>query len=108
WLSGRCDLERQPQFVFQNISFIGGNATSLASQHDGVGGGGGGGAIAIRGGQLIVNNASFTDNRCMSSGSDGGGGAIRVVGMQEPAYVVNTTIDSNRCANGGGISALHV
>jgi hypothetical protein len=107
WLSSRCDLETRPQIVFQNMGFVDGNASSGPAGRDGVGGGGGGGAIAMRGGQLIVINSHFSSNRCMTSHSDGGGGAIRMVGMEAPAYIVHTTIDDNRCANGGGVSSLH-
>lgn len=104
WLTSRCDLETRPAVVFQNISLTRGNATSSPAGLDVIQGGG---AIAMRGGSFKAYNVSFTDNRCMVMSSDGGGGAVRLTGQQGTSYIVNSTLDNNRCANGGAISGLH-
>ncbi len=104
WLSGRCDLETRPAVVFQNITLTHGNATSSPAGVDPIEGGG---AIAMRGGSFTAYNVSFIDNRCMVASSDGGGGAVRLTGQQGTSYIVNSTLDGNRCANGGAISGLH-
>ncbi len=84
-----------------------GNATAGPAGFDGVGGGGGGGAIAMRGGQFKAVNVVFTDNRCVAQHSDAGGGAVRLTLSATTNYIVNSTFDNNRCANGGAISGLH-
>ncbi len=107
WLSSNCNNQTTPLIVFQNITLTGGNATSGPSGFDGVGGGGGGGAIAMRGGQFKSVNVSFTDNRCIAQHSDAGGGAVRLTLSIATNFIVNSTFDNNRCANGGAISGLH-
>jgi len=106
WLSSTCDIQNTPLVVFQNITLEKGNATNGPAGYDGVGGGGGGGAIAMRGGQFKAVNVLFRDNRCMTLASDGGGGAVRLVGQQAASYIVASTFENNRCANGGAISGL--
>lgn len=107
WLSSNCNNHTTPLIVFQNITLTRGNATSGPSGFDGVGGGGGGGAIAMRGGQFKAVNVSFVDNRCAAQHSDAGGGAVRLTLSPTTSYIVNSTFDNNRCANGGAISGLH-
>lgn len=107
WRDASCQNDTTPVVVFQNIAFSGGNATSIQTGWEGPGGGGGGGAIAMRGGQLKVYNSHFSGNRCVTAHSDAGGGAIRLTGQEATSYVVNSTIESNQCANGGGVSVLH-
>lgn len=106
WLTSRCDTQTTLHVTFQNITFKDGNATKTAWGLDSVGGGGGGGAIAMRGNKLTVINSTFTSNRCIGAHSDAGGGAIRVVGMKYAAQIKSSTFWSNKCANGGAISAL--
>lgn len=104
WLSSRCDLETRPLVVFQNITLERGNATSSPAGLDVIEGGG---AIAMRGGQFKAVNVIFRDNRCMTRSSDGGGGAVRLTGQSATSYIVSSTLDNNRCANGGAVSGLH-
>ncbi len=106
WISARCDIEKTPLVVFQNIGLQHGNATNGPAGYDGVGGGGGGGAIAMRGGQFKAVNVTFTGNRCMPLAADGGGGAVRLTGQTATSYIVNSTFTDNACANGGAISGL--
>lgn len=107
WLSSHCNQETTPLIVFQNITLTRGNATSGPAGFDGVGGGGGGGAIAMRGGQFKAVNVTFADNRCIAQHSDAGGGAVRLTLSATTNYIVNSTFDNNRSANGGAISGLH-
>lgn len=107
WLSTNCNTNTTPLFVFQNITLEHGNATSGPAGFDGVGGGGGGGAIAIRGGQFKAYNVVFRSNYCVQRHSDAGGGAVRLTLSPNQAYIVYSTFDNNRCANGGAVSGLH-
>jgi hypothetical protein len=106
WLTDRCDQSTTLLVTFKNITFRDGNATKTAWGLDSVGGGGGGGAIAMRGNRLAVVNSTFNSNRCVTAHSDAGGGAIRVTGMRYAAKISGSTFWSNKCANGGAISAL--
>ena len=107
WLSADCTTATTPLIVFQNITLEHGNATSGPSGLEGVGGGGGGGAIAMRGGQFKAVNVLFRDNVCVARASDAGGGAVRLTLSQGGAFIVNSTFENNKCANGGAISGLH-
>jgi len=106
WLDDRCNTQRTPHVEFRRITFREGDATKGPSGYEGLPGGGGGGAIAMRGGRLTVRDATFVKNRCVKRHSDAGGGAIRVVGQVRPARIIRSTFTSNRCANGGAVSAL--
>lgn len=107
WLSADCNTAPTPLIVFQNITLEHGNATNGPAGFDGVGGGGGGGAIAMRGGQFKAVNVLFRDNVCVERDSDAGGGAVRLTLSPHRAYIVNSTFENNRCANGGAVSGLH-
>lgn len=104
WLTSQCNTETRPLIVFQNITLAHGNATSSAPGVEVIQGGG---AIAMRGGQFKAVNVVFENNRCMERHSDGGGGAVRLTLSPATSYIVNSTFDSNRCANGGAVSGLH-
>lgn len=106
WLDAHCDTQTTPYVLVKDITFTRGDASSTPSGKASVGGGGGGGAIAMRGGRLTVQRATFRDNHCMQKHSDAGGGAIRVVGQKESARVLESTFEDNACANGGAVSSL--
>ena len=106
WLSGACQDETVPHVTFRSIGFVDGNASATPPGVATLPGGGGGGAIAMRGGQLTVDGAWFSSNRCVSAHSDAGGGAIRVTGMRAGATITNSRFTGNRCANGGAVSSL--
>jgi len=106
WLSGTCQNDKTLLITFKNITLKNGNATKGVPGKASVGGGGGGGAIAMRGNRLLVSKVKFSNNICVKVHSDAGGGAIRVVGMKTTVQVKNSTFTSNKCSNGGAISAL--
>ncbi len=106
WLSDNCQAQTVPHVTFRNIGFTSGNASSTPAGVDTLPGGGGGGAIAMRGGQLTVQGAWFSSNRCMGAHSDAGGGAIRVTGVNGGATISNSRFSGNKCANGGAVSSL--
>lgn len=107
WLDAHCNTQTTPHVTFKNIVLKNGNATKGPVRFASVGGGGGGGAIAMRGGRLTVQDSELRDNRCMKKHSDAGGGAIRVTGQVTTARILRTSLERNRCANGGAVSALH-
>ncbi len=115
--SGDCNTNPGVQLVVQNITFVDGNASSIADTNNA----GGGGAIYAQGGSLKVVNARFFNNVCAPLGSDVGGGAIRKLdylvapgaGPARPVWVVNSTFGGsagygNSCANGGALSSIGV
>jgi len=106
WLDSKCDSQKTPYVLVKDITFTNGDASKTPSGKSSVGGGGGGGAIAMRGGRLTVQRATFRENRCMTRHSDAGGGAIRVVGQRESARILDSRFEDNRCANGGAVSSL--
>jgi hypothetical protein len=114
---GDCNTNPGVQLVVQNITFVDGNASSIADVNNA----GGGGAIYAQGGSLKVVNARFFNNVCAPLGSDVGGGAIRKLdylvapgaGPARPAWVVGSTFGGsagygNSCANGGALSSIGV
>jgi hypothetical protein len=114
---GDCNTNAGIQLVVQNITFVDGNASSIADTNNA----GGGGAIYAQGGSLKVYNARFFHNLCAPLGSDVGGGAIRKLdylvatgaGPARPVWVVNSTFGGstgygNSCANGGALSSIGV
>jgi hypothetical protein len=111
WTTSHCDNQDHPRLTVQNITFADGNST--AEPRDG--NLDGGGAIWVRGGRFKAVNTRFFNNVCHSTGPDTGGAGIRVFDQYEdrPVYVVNSTFGGadgygNVCANGGGISSIHV
>ena len=113
---GDCNTAVGVQLVVQNITFVDGNAKSIADTSNA----GGGGAIYAQGGSLRVVNARFLGNMCADLGSDVAGGAIRKLdylvapgaGPARPAWVVNSTFGAvgagNTCANGGALGSIGV
>jgi len=114
---GDCNTNPGVQLVVQNITFVDGNASSIADTNNA----GGGGAIYAQGGSLKVVHARFFNNRCADLGSDVGGGAIRKLdylvapgaGPARPVWIVNSTFGGganlgNSCANGGALSSIGV
>ena len=66
---------------------------------------GGGGAIRKSGqATLTIQNSAFTDCSALSVDDEGEGGAIRIDSGSGSTSIINTTISSNRAANGGGLS----
>ncbi|GEA80072.1 hypothetical protein [Cellulomonas uda] len=106
WIDSRCDTQTTPYVLVKDITFTRGDASRTPAGKASVGGGGGGGAIAMRGGRLTVQRATFRENRCVQQHPDAGGGAIRVVGQKESARVLESTFTDNACANGGAVSSL--
>lgn len=115
--SGDCNSNPGVQLVVQNITFVDGNASSIADTNNA----GGGGAIYAQGGSLKVVHARFFNNICADLGSDVGGGAIRKLdylpmagaGPARPVWIVNSTFGGmdgfgNHCANGGSLSSIGV
>ena len=95
WETARCDLQTFPMLAVQNLTFANGNSIGHKRSF------GGGGGIYVFGGQVKLNNVGFFDNRC-----DTNGGGLRVIIQKKPVYVVNSTFDGGKCANGGGIGGL--
>ena len=95
WETARCDLQTFPTLAVQNLTFANGNSIGHKRSF------GGGGGIYVFGGQVKLNNVGFFSNRC-----DTNGGGLRVIIQKKPVYVVNSTFDGGKCANGGGIGGL--
>jgi hypothetical protein len=102
--TSHCQDQDHPQLTVQNLTFADGNSTGEKTE------GGGGGAIFVRGGRFKVVNSRFLGNRCDPTGADLGGAALRVLSQSKnlPVYVVNSTFDGGRCANGGALSSIGV
>jgi hypothetical protein len=66
-----------------------------------------GGALYMRDGNLVVIDATFTNNQAALLGPDTGGGAIYVFGSKRGAVIVNTTFTANRGSNAAALGALY-
>jgi hypothetical protein len=95
-----------PSLTLQNLSLV--DADSSNGQTFG-GALDGGGAVLVEGVRGKVHNVRFAGNACVPTGADPGGAALRIVKtpIGEPSYVVDSTFEDGRCANGGAISGLH-
>ncbi|MCB1245959.1 MAG: hypothetical protein KDB69_01690, partial [Acidimicrobiia bacterium] len=107
WTTSHCQNQDHPRLTLQNLRLVDGNSTGATI---GTEGGGGGGAVFVRGGRLKVVNTEFVGNRCDPTGTDVGGAGLRVFSQFQglPVYVVGSTFENGRCANGGGISSIGV
>ena len=65
-----------------------------------------GGALYMRDGNLVVIDATFSDNQAAPLGPDTGGGAIYILGSKHGAIIVGSTFENNTASNAGGIGAL--
>lgn len=109
YTSTRCDLQSTPHLVVQNIGFTAG--IGLAEQVDS-NGLFGGGAIYVQGGTFKAFNITVTN--CQQTNASGqlvqdlAGGAIYALEISGPAYVVNSTFQSNSGINGGALGSIGV
>ena len=109
YTSTRCDLQSTPHLVVQNIGFTAG--IGLADQVDD-NGLYGGGAIYVQGGTFKAFNITVTN--CQQTNAPGqlvqdlAGGAIYALEISGPAYVVNSTFQSNSGINGGALGSIGV
>jgi hypothetical protein len=107
--STRCDLQSTPHLVVQNIGFTAG--IGLGDQVD-ANGLFGGGAIYVQGGTFKAFNITVTN--CQQTNASGqlvqdlAGGAIYALEISGPAYVVNSTFQSNSGINGGALGSIGV
>lgn len=65
-----------------------------------------GGALTMRDGNLRVIDCNFSNNQAALLGPDTGGGALYLLGTKNPAYIVKSTFQGNKAANGGAIGML--
>jgi hypothetical protein len=110
WTTPHCQNQDHPRLTVQNLTFVGGDATSHGIHHEG-----GGGAIWVRGGRFKIVNSRFFDNTCAQTGPDVAGGAVRVSSQFDtlPVYITNSTFggaaaQANDCSNGGAIGSIGV
>ncbi len=116
WTTSHCQDQEHPHLTVQNVTFVDGNATGLASVDGGSSvDGGGGGAIYAQGGRFKAVNARFFANFLDSTGPDVAGGAIRAFMQSQglPAYVVHSTFGGsarlgNYGSNGGALGSIGV
>jgi hypothetical protein len=99
--TSHCQDQDHPRLTIQNLTLADGNAAGAAE---------GGGAVFVRGGRVKVVNSTFLRNECGATGPDLGGAAMRVLSQSggRPVYVVGSTFDGGRCANGGALSSIGV
>jgi hypothetical protein len=65
-----------------------------------------GGALYMQDGNLRVIDATFANNQAALLGPDTGGGAMYLYGTGNPAYIVQSTFQSNTASNAGAIGML--
>jgi predicted outer membrane repeat protein len=104
WTTSHCQDQAAPRLVVQNITLTAGDSTGQRYE------GGGGGAIFDRGGRLRIVDATFSGNRCDSTGPDLGGAAVRALSQYHgrPVYVVGSRFTGNACSNGAALSSIGV
>jgi hypothetical protein len=96
WTTSHCQQQSTPKLVIENITFEDGNSAGDGQT--------GGGAIYAFGGQLTIQNSTFTDNRCAAaSGPDVGGGAVAALWQDHKTAVKisGSQFNGNVCDNGG-------
>ena len=109
YTSTRCDLQSTPHLVVQNIGFTAGIALAEQVDSNGLFGGG---AIYVQGGTFKAFNVTVTN--CQQTNAAGqlvqdlAGGAIYALEISGPAYVVNSTFQSNSGINGGALGSIGV
>lgn len=110
WYTDHCQDQDSPHLTLQNLTFIDGNAASIAESDTDEPSGG---AIFMRSGKLKLISCRFFNNRAVAAASDFGGGAVRVLGQYngDPVYVINSTFGGkegygNTAANGGALSSI--
>jgi hypothetical protein len=65
-----------------------------------------GGALYMQDGQLLVIDVTFANNQAALLGPDTGGGAIYLYGTGKPAFIVQSTFQSNIASNAGAVGML--
>jgi hypothetical protein len=100
--TSHCQDQATPRVVLRGLTFTRGSS----ARHPGEGGG----AVFVRGGQLRVEDSTFTRNRCDPTGPDVGGAALRVLDQyrDRAVRVTGSTFLRNRCSNGAGLSSIGV
>ena len=109
YTSTRCDLQSTPHLVVQNIGFTAGIGLGDQVDNNGLFGGG---ALYVQGGTFKAFNITVTN--CQQTNASGqlvqdlAGGAIYALEISGPAYVVNSTFQSNSGINGGALGSIGV
>jgi hypothetical protein len=100
--TSHCQDQATPKVVLRGLTFTRGSSAAYP--------GDGGGAVFVRGGQLRVEDSTFTRNRCDPTGPDVGGAALRVLDQyrDRAVRVTGSTFLRNRCSNGAGLSSIGV
>ena len=96
WTTSHCERQSTPRLVIENMTFEDGNSAGDGQT--------GGGAVYAFGGQLTIENSTFTGNRCgPASGPDVGGGAVAALWQDHRTAVriSGSHFSANSCANGG-------
>ena len=96
-----CNTQEVPRLVLQNIGFTRGKGPATDEQ-------GGGGAVYVRGGTFKMFGVCFFDNELANVKQDYAGGAVYATSQVNPVYVVNSTFERNKAANGGALGSIGV